>query len=293
MKPTLILTSIFLLAALFVAANNSPKEAVVENPDSLAEAGIRYLRNETPDYEKAFLCLRHSVDAGSTKGLGHLSRCYALGYGVEKNTDSAMFYCKKAAVAGDNRAQYTLGRLFYTKTKCAVNDSTQHEKYRKAAYYWMKAAADNGNGPAIFVFGKSAYKGEVLFDEPDYGIAFSYLSRYIELLRGRYFHFGILKTNRKEAYIMLADLYATGRGVEADKDMAQKLIEEEMNTPEKILAEQQAGFNKIHEHLKSQRDSLQRLMATPPIRFAPVRPIKPYVPKHRFPKIPFLRRLPL
>lgn len=222
MKPTLILTSIFLLAALFVAANNSLKEAVVENPDSLAEAGIRYLRNETPDYEKAFQCLRRSVDAGSTKGLGHLSRCYAHGYGVEKNTDSAMFYCKKAAVAGDNRAQYTLGRLFYTNTKCAVNDSTRHEKYRKAAYYWMKAAADNGNGPAMFVFGKSAYKGEVLFDEPDYGIAFSYLSRYIELLRSRYFHFGILKTNRKEAYTMLADLYATGRGVEADQGYGSK-----------------------------------------------------------------------
>lgn len=92
--------------------------------------------------------LKEAAEQGDACMQGELAARYFNGYGVEKNTENADLWSrrafsgfKKAAEEGDARAQIQIGR-YYLSGNCVQKD-------RQIALMWYKRAAEQGNNEAM------------------------------------------------------------------------------------------------------------------------------------------------
>ena len=107
-------------------------EQLNNNSFEIYTDGCTHIKNK--EYKEAYEVFRSmSLDAYGQNGLGI---CFAKGYYVEQNSETAAYWFLKAARQGLATAQFNLGNCYYN----GDGFSKDHER----ALYWHQKASDNG-----------------------------------------------------------------------------------------------------------------------------------------------------
>lgn len=102
------------------------------------------------NYPKAVAEWRGPAEAGEPDAQFNLGQAYKLGRGVQMDATLAQDWYRKAAAAGHEQAQATLGLLLFQNGK------------REEAMTWLKKAADQGEPRAQYVVGTAYFNGDLL-----------------------------------------------------------------------------------------------------------------------------------
>ena len=151
--------------------------------------------HENPEKEKAVQVgvLEQLWDAGFTVAAHQLGKCWRDGMGVLPDDERAELWFRRAAEAGYDFSQYSLGKLL------------QGQKRMGEAVTWYERAADQGNQYAAYRLGKLYLQGELV--PKDVPRAVEYLTTAAEL-------------GNKYAQYTLGKLYLAGEDVEQDREQA-------------------------------------------------------------------------
>jgi TPR repeat protein len=106
------------------------------------------------DFAKALQEWQPLADAGNARAQLGMGVLYANGQGVEKNTQQAVSWFRRAAEAGNAEAQLHLGAAYYLGNGVARD-------YRQAVA-WYGKAAQQGNADAQFLYGQFYATGQGL-----------------------------------------------------------------------------------------------------------------------------------
>lgn len=146
--------SLFLGGALFALASASPVLAGVEEGVKAWMAG---------DFPKAVAEWRAPAAAGDPDAQFNLGQAYKLGRGVTADSAVALDWYRKAAAAGHEQAQATLGLQLFQSGQ------------RDEAMIWLKKAADQGESRAQYVVGTAYFNGDSL--PKDWARAYALMTR--------------------------------------------------------------------------------------------------------------------
>ncbi|KRB85720.1 sporulation protein [Sphingomonas sp. Root710] len=146
--------SLFLGGALFALASASPVLAGVEEGVKAWTAG---------DFPKAVAEWRGPAAAGDPDAQFNLGQAYKLGRGVTADSAVALDWYRKAAAAGHEQAQATLGLQLFQSGQ------------RDEAMIWLKKAADQGEARAQYVVGTAYFNGDSL--PKDWARAYALMTR--------------------------------------------------------------------------------------------------------------------
>ena len=131
----------FLGCALAALATSSPVLAGVKEGVDAWVAG---------DFPKAVTEWRGPAAAGDPDAQFNLGQAYKLGRGVTADNAAALDWYRKAAAAGHEQAQATLGLQLFQNNQ------------RDEAMIWLKKAADQGEPRAQYVVGTAYFNGDSL-----------------------------------------------------------------------------------------------------------------------------------
>lgn len=106
--------------------------------------GAIYTLPECYDKDKAVMYLQKAADRGDSMAMWHLTSLVG-------NTETAFFWCQKAAIAGEAKSMNFLSRMFYYGIGC--------EKDFDQALYWAKAAVEAKCVTAFSWLGSLYYTG--------------------------------------------------------------------------------------------------------------------------------------
>lgn len=109
--------------ALITKANDGDTEAMY----SLAE---KYWDKE--NYAEAAKLYRKAAEAGKSEAMNSIGFCYYRGYGVQKDSKSAVHWFQKGAEAGDINAMSWLGDCYYEGNGVAKDENTALQWYEEA-----------------------------------------------------------------------------------------------------------------------------------------------------------------
>ena len=115
------------------------------------------------DYPKAVAEWRGPAAAGEPDSQFNLGQAYKLGRGVPMDLAVAMDWYRKAAAAGHEQAQATLGLQLFQSGQ------------RDEAMIWLKKAADQGEPRAQYVVGTAYFNGDSL--PKDWAKAYALMTR--------------------------------------------------------------------------------------------------------------------
>ena len=115
------------------------------------------------DFPKAIAEWRGPAAAGDPDAQFNLGQAYKLGRGVPADQAAAMDWYRKAAAAGHEQAQATLGLQLFQSGK------------RDEAMIWLKKAADQGEPRAQYVVGTAYFNGDSL--PKDWARAYALMTR--------------------------------------------------------------------------------------------------------------------
>lgn len=115
------------------------------------------------DYPKAVAEWRGPAAAGEPDAEFNLGQAYKLGRGVPADQAAAMEWYKKAAAAGHEQAQATLGLQLFQMGK------------RDEAMIWLRKASDQGEPRAQYVVGTAYFNGDSL--PKDWARAYALMTR--------------------------------------------------------------------------------------------------------------------
>ncbi|RYD82740.1 MAG: sel1 repeat family protein, partial [Sphingomonadales bacterium] len=115
------------------------------------------------DYPKAVAEWRGPAAAGNPDAQFNLGQAYKLGRGVAADNAAAIEWYKKAAVAGHEQAQATLGLQLFQGGQ------------RDEAMIWLKKAAEQGEPRAQYVVGTAYFNGDSL--PKDWSRAYALMTR--------------------------------------------------------------------------------------------------------------------
>ncbi|OON96884.1 MAG: hypothetical protein ATN31_08990 [Candidatus Epulonipiscioides saccharophilum] len=130
---------------------------------------------------------------GDAQSQYEISRCYLLGWGVEKDEDLAFEWLKAAATQGHNRSQYQLGTYYKDGQNTRVNP--------KQAFIWYKRAAKQGYYSAQMDVAQCYQNG--------YGVEQNLEQAFNWYMKATEHNFG-------NAFLKVAECYEEGIGVEKD-----------------------------------------------------------------------------
>lgn len=151
----------FLGCALFVTIALNPASALAQAGADAVQAGVQAW--EAKDFSKAVSLWRAPAAAGNPDAQFNLGQAYKLGRGVETDPNIAIDWYKKAAAAGHELAQATLGLQLFQSGQ------------RDEAMIWLKKAADQGEPRAQYVVGTAYFNGDSL--PKDYARAYALMTR--------------------------------------------------------------------------------------------------------------------
>lgn len=146
--------SFFAGCALIALAAAMPASATVED-------GVKAWMAQ--DYAKAVAEWRGPAAAGEPDAQFNLGQAYKLGRGVPMDAAAAMDWYRKAASAGHEQAQATLGLQLFQNGQ------------RDEAMIWLKKAADQGEARAQYVVGTAYFNGDSL--PKDWAKAYALMTR--------------------------------------------------------------------------------------------------------------------
>jgi tetratricopeptide (TPR) repeat protein len=86
---------------------NVMKRIEANDPVAMRYQGLNYI--EKGDYSSAVEYFTKAAELGDVKAHYHLSICYRLGQGVEKDEKKKVFHLEEAAIGGHPDARYNLG----------------------------------------------------------------------------------------------------------------------------------------------------------------------------------------
>jgi cell division septation protein DedD len=115
------------------------------------------------DFPKAVAEWRGPAAAGDADAQFNLGQAYKLGRGVPADQTTAMEWYRKAAAAGHDQAQATLGLQLFQSGQ------------RDEAMIWLKKAADQGEPRAQYVVGTAYFNGDSL--PRDWARAYALMTR--------------------------------------------------------------------------------------------------------------------
>lgn len=115
------------------------------------------------DYPKAVAEWRGPAGAGDPDAQFNLGQAYKLGRGVTADNAVALDWYRKAAAAGHEQAQATLGLQLFQNGQ------------RDEAMIWLKKAADQGEPRAQYVVGTAYFNGDSL--PKDWARAYALMTR--------------------------------------------------------------------------------------------------------------------
>ena len=169
--------------------------------------GIAYnFGNGVPvDYKIAAEWKEKAANAGNADAQRAIGFCYENGKGVQKDAIKAVYWYKKAAEQGEETAQNNLGM-------CYKNGPGVAKDINRAIYYYEQAI-ENGSNVA-------AYNLACVYDKvtPEYPNEYEKAFKYYKLAEETGYSDGVLFNN-------LGRLYADGKGVETNYEMAKKYYE--------------------------------------------------------------------
>ncbi len=119
------------------------QRTAVEDTQSFFAKGKQFYKEEK--YQEALRWYRKAADAGDTKAQNNIGIMYVLGNGLEQDYQEAMRWYRKAADVGDTRAQTNLGYMY--------EGGYGVEKDYKEAMRWYRRAADAGYADAQYAIG--------------------------------------------------------------------------------------------------------------------------------------------
>jgi TPR repeat protein len=125
--------------------------------DAIVQEAKRIQRKQgmTAEDIRAFELFYRAATAGHAEAQCHVSSCYALGNGVQKNTKKALKWLQRSA------EQISRCRAIRLRVFFAVGLTDFSQDYVEAAN-WYRYAADQGNAPEQFEIGESYRKGIVV-----------------------------------------------------------------------------------------------------------------------------------
>lgn len=97
---------------------------------------------DAKDYAKAVPLLRKAAAAGNKKAQYRLGRCYDKGHGVTKDKKEAFRYFSKSAAQGYAKAEYRMARAY-------VNGKVVTADEKKARTFMKRAAGSKKHGEEI------------------------------------------------------------------------------------------------------------------------------------------------
>lgn len=150
----LSMRSLFLGCALFAIIGATPVVAGVKEGVDAWMAG---------DFPKAVAEWRGPAAAGDPDAQFNLGQAYKLGRGVNADSAAALDWYRKAAAAGHEQAQATLGLQLFQSGQ------------RDEAMIWLKKAADQGESRAQYVVGTAYFNGDSL--PKDWARAYALMTR--------------------------------------------------------------------------------------------------------------------
>ncbi len=185
------------------------KSARLGNPHAqyqLAKLILTDERTSPEEVERAVAWLTLSAVAGQDCAQYALGKLYRDGKGVEKDILRAVIWFSAAAEQDNSYAAYALGKLYLTGEDTPKNV--------EAALRWLQRSADLGNQYAQYKLGVVYLKGE---DVPkDIAKAVEYLT-------------ASAKQGNQYAQYQLGKLYLLGREVEKDEDAARQWFTQSAN----------------------------------------------------------------
>ena len=140
-------TLIILLIAVIVAEGLFLARALFHNHEDSYTQACRSIKGK--DFKGAHRRLKEAADKGHAKAQTLLGMLYENGVGVEKDTEKAISYYRKAANSGLPEAESRLGHLL-------LNTEKESEVVSLETATWLKKAARDGQIEAQVTLGKLA-----------------------------------------------------------------------------------------------------------------------------------------
>lgn len=136
------------------AAREYFKKASMTKPDAYYYLGM--LDERASDYSNAKVNYEIGARKGSILATERLGNLYFSGNGVSKDYREAASLFQKAETAGNVRAAYRLGYMFYFGYMSSDQKTPDYEN----AYKHFKQAADAGDADSLFMLGIMYYDGK-------------------------------------------------------------------------------------------------------------------------------------
>ena len=116
------------------------------------------------DYAKAYELFLPLAERGdNAKAAYTIAWLYDLGKGIEKNTEEALRWYRKAAELGHARSQYNMA--------VSLDDGDGIRQDQERAFYWYKKAAAQNHPKALYNLGVKYFHGEVVPKDKVKGVA--------------------------------------------------------------------------------------------------------------------------
>ena len=123
----------------------------------------KYPRIIATDVKRAYSLFVKSARSGCADAMTNVGLCYANGYGVDKDQDTAAVWYKKASDSGSSRGAYFFG--------CRLRDGNGVQKDEiKSNEQFFKAAA-GGCAAALFLLSRRAVNGSGMNKDPELAFA--------------------------------------------------------------------------------------------------------------------------
>jgi uncharacterized protein len=161
--------------------------------------------------------LQQQADKGDAKAQFDLARYYSLGID-DADADLAFTWFKKAAEQDWTEAQYFLARCYH--------DGMGIEQNNQLAFEWFRKAAEQGFAYAQYWLACCYHKGKGV--EQNNELTLAWVTKAVEQTDA---HIHLNKYGRDyskcvaEAYLLLGEIYAQGKGVEQSDETAFKWYE--------------------------------------------------------------------
>lgn len=191
--------------------------------------------------QSVFKYAKKSAEAGNADGMCWLADCYALGYGVEQESDLALAWYRQAADKGYARAMGAVGAFYQDNNrdlKAALDWLKKAERAGDTTYSWRIADLEQDIKETNHIAQEEMQKARFAYWDDDYAEAIAWYRQAAD------------KGNVK-AMVEIGDMYMEGKGVTKSESKAREWYQKSVDAGYDGAADQLAEIK--------EKDRLRRL----------------------------------